>query len=161
MLRWADVLKDKSLRNLPYKVELDRHGRLVLTPRSNQSQILSSQIIALLKNAKGGNALLGCSIKTFNGVQVADVGWASRRFLNKYHFETPYRVAPEICIEMASPLISPGVIEEKIVYYLAKGAREVWICDKNGNMSFHDYSGKLKKSKLVAKFPSKISIRTS
>jgi Uma2 family endonuclease len=161
MLQWADVLKDKSLRNLPYKVELDRLGRVLLTPRSNRSGIFRAEIGRLLDKFRRGGVLFGCSIETFNGVQVADVAWASREFLRKNHFETPYRVAPEICVEVASFSVSREIIEEKIMWYLSKGAREVWVCDKNGNIAFHDYSGKLKKSKLVAKFPSKISIRTS
>ena len=97
-----------------------------------------------------------CSIQTLDGVKVPDVAWASKAFLGKHRNETPYPVAPEICVEVTSPSNSRQEIAGKIAAYLSKGAREVWVCDKNGNMSFHDYSGKMKKSKLVARFPSKI-----
>lgn len=157
MLRWADVLKDKSLRNLPYKIEMDRRGRLILTPASNRRGMLKAKIGAMLGQMKrGGQVLLGCSIATMDGVKVADVAWFSPKFFSKHHYETPYRQAPEICVEIVSPLNSPAEMEEKITLYLAKGAREVWLCNEKGNVTFNDSSGKLKKSKLVTRFPAKI-----
>lgn len=162
MLQWADVLKDKSLENLPYKIELDARGRIVMTPASNRHGMFQTEIAALIRELlRGGQTISECSIATLDGVKVADVVWASPTFLKKHPNETPYTTAPEICVEITSPSNSRQEIAEKIAAYISKGAREVWVCDKNGNITFHDYSGKMKKSKLIAKFPSKISIRTS
>jgi len=157
MLQWADVLKDKSLQNLPYKIELDAKGRIVMTPASNQHARYQAKIVGLLiRLARGGETLSECSIDTLTGVKVADVAWASDAFLKKHQYETPYPNAPEICVEVTSPSNSRDEIEEKITLYLAKGAREVWLCDEKGNVTFADHSGKLKKSKVVARFPAKI-----
>lgn len=158
MLQWADVLKDKSLRNLPYKVELDKRGRVILTPWSNRHGMLKAEIGAMLiRLTRKGAIILGCSIETLDNVKVADVAWASREFLKTQRDETPFTLAPEICVEIAS-VFDPEVIAEKIILYLAKGAREVWICDAKGNLEFHNHLGKLKKSKLAPRFPSKVRL---
>ena len=63
MLRWADVINDKSLRNLPYKIEMDRRGRLILTPASNRRGMLKAKIGAMLGQMKrGGQVLLGSTV---------------------------------------------------------------------------------------------------
>ena len=157
MLQWADVLKDKSLQNLPYKIELDAKGRIIMTPASNRHGMYQIKIGTMLSQMmRGGQVISECSIETLDGVKVADVAWASNGFLKKHHDQTPYAVAPEICAEIVSPSNRRAEMEEKITLYLAKGAREVWLCDEKGNVTFADPSGKLKKSKLVARFPSKV-----
>ena len=157
MLQWADVLNDKSLQDLPYKIELDARGRIIMTPASNRHARHQGKIAVLLTRlARGGEILTECSVETLDGVKVADVAWASNAFLKKHHYETPYTQAPEICVEITSPSNSREEIEEKITLYLAKGAREVWVCDEDGRITFRNHSGKLKKSKLVARFPLKI-----
>ncbi len=157
MLRWEDVLRDKSLQNLPYKIELDARGRIVMTPASNQHARYQGEIAARLTQAlPGGRVLTECSIETLDGVKVADVAWASNAFLKKHHYETPYTAAPEICVEVVSPSNRRDEMEEKIALYLAKGAREVWLCNERGKVTFANHEGKLKKSKLVPRFPSKL-----
>ncbi len=157
MLQWVDVLSDKSLENLPYKIELDARGRIIMTPASNRHAQLQGKLGGLLTRLMpGGEVLTECSIATLDGVKVADVVWASKEFLKRHQYETPYPAAPEICVEVTSPSNSRAEIEEKITLYLAKGAREVWVCDAKGNVAFADHLGTLKKSKLVAKFPAKI-----
>lgn len=59
-------------------------------------------------------------------------------------------------MEVKSPGNSYAQIAKKRDLYLAKGAKEVWICDENGAMTFYDFSGELKKSVMVKKFPKKI-----
>jgi Uma2 family endonuclease len=157
MLQWADVLKDKSLRNLPYKIELDAKGRIIMTPASNRHGMYQSQISVLLARLiSDGRVISECSVETLDGVKVADVAWASDEFLRKHRNQTPFKHAPELCVEIISPSNRRAEMEEKITLYLAKGAREVWLCDEKGNVTFADHSGKLKKSKLVASFPSKV-----
>jgi Uma2 family endonuclease len=159
MLQWADVLKDKSLQNLPYKIELDAKGRIIMTPASNRHGMFQTELASRLRELmRRGRVFNECSIATLDGVKVADVVWASPAFLKKYHDTTPYAVAPEICVEVASPSNSRQEIAEKIAMYLSKGAREVWVCDLKGTITFHDYSGKLRKSKLTPRFPMRISI---
>lgn len=72
---------------------------------------------------------------------MAGVAWASDTFMAKHGDETPYQAAPEICIEVLSPSNSAGEMNEKIRLYLEKGAHEVWLCGKNGEVTRYDSNG--------------------
>jgi Uma2 family endonuclease len=91
-----------------------------------------------------------CSIKTPEGVKVADVAWASDAFIAEHGFKTPYNIAPEICVEVVSPSNSDGEMQEKIKLYLEQGAKEVWLCDQDGDLSFYSLEGRLSQSKEIS-----------
>ena len=44
----------------------------------------------------------------------------------------------------------------KAKLYFDAGAKEVWICDENGNMEFYDKIKQIPQSVLVPKFPKKV-----
>ena len=128
-----------------------------MTPASNRHGMYQIKIGKMLSQLmRGGEVISECSLETLDGVKVADIAWASNAFLKKHHFETPFTSAPEICVEIVSLSNRRNEMGEKITLYLAKGAREVWLCDEKGNVTFADPTGKLKKSKLAARFPQKI-----
>ena len=87
-----------------------------------------------------------CSIQTSQGVKVADVAWISDEFFARYGYETPYKRAPEICVEIISSSNSKEEMEEKVELYLAKGTREVWIVREKGGTEFYSYDGRIEKS---------------
>jgi hypothetical protein len=31
-MKWAEIIVDKTLQDLPYKIELDRYGNIVMSP---------------------------------------------------------------------------------------------------------------------------------
>jgi hypothetical protein len=35
-LRWAEVMNDRSLRDLPYKIELNIYGKIEMSPANNR-----------------------------------------------------------------------------------------------------------------------------
>ena len=156
-MTWQEVCDDPSLQNLPYKIELDQWGRIVMSPANNQHGRHQARIGTLFaKHLANGETIMECSVLTHLGTKVTDVAWASDGFIKKYGFNTPYIVAPEICVEVVSTSNSADEIAEKIMLYLSKGAHEVWICDQKGTIVFHDNTGKIAKSKRVPKFPPKI-----
>ena len=159
-MTWQDVLEHPSLQDLPFKIELNEWGQIVMSPASNQHGRHQARLVVLLSRVLPGdnvdNVITECSIDTPRGVRVADVVWASDAFLAQYGFETPYARAPELCVEIRSPSNTTAEMEEKIMLYLAKGAREVWICDLEGRLSFHAHEGVLEKSNLAPDFPSQI-----
>ena len=85
-MTWQDVLDHPSLQDLPFKIELNAWGQIVMSPPSNTT----------------------------------------------------------------------AEMDEKIVLYLAKGARAVWICDLEERLSFHGNEGTLDQSDLAPDFPSQI-----
>lgn len=139
-MQWADVIADATLRDLPYKIELDRWGNIVMIPASNWHGRLKC-IVGGAPRRSGYEVIFGCAIETSQGVKVADVAWCSDDFLAAHGYETPYTAAPEICVDVRSPSNSRGEIDEKIRLYLEAGAREVWIVFEDGRVCYFDRDG--------------------
>lgn len=154
-MQWSEVLNDKSLSNLPYKIELNEYGQIVMSPASNQHGFLQVEIAFFLRANKTGKVITECSIDTPKGVKVADVVWGSNDFFFKNGLATPYQSAPELCVEILSPSNSKQEITEKISLYLQQGAKEVWICNHYGNVAIYNVSGKIQSSQLFENLPKK------
>lgn len=149
-MQWADVINDPSLRDLPYKIELDEHGRIVMSPASNRHGIQQGKLVRLLAQMlPSGEIATECSIGTHLGVKVADVVWMSSEFLTHYGDQTPYPKAPELCVEILSPSNDSKEMEEKIRLYLGYGAKEVWLIDIDGLISPFGSEGKRKRSEIA------------
>ncbi|MDX1654870.1 MAG: Uma2 family endonuclease [Candidatus Competibacteraceae bacterium] len=158
-MQWSQVLEDPTLQNLPYKIELNEWGNIVLSPASNRHGLLQAELAGLLREQKTqGKVLTECSIDTFKGVKVADLAWGSTAFFQHNGVNTPYPEAPELCIESLSPSNSQGEMEQKIQLYLAKGAREVWLCSEQGALEFYGYRGPLERSELFPAMPLRADI---
>ena len=141
VLRWNEVLKDPSLRDLPYKIELNAWGKVEMSPASNRHGRLQSAVAAELMRQLGGAAISECSILTRIGIRVPDVAWASPSFMSAYGEITPYLKAPEICVEIVSPSNVQAEIDEKRSAYLAAGATEVWLVSEEGKIRYFDNAG--------------------
>ena len=150
-MEWVSVINNPFLKNLPFKIELNKWGKILMSPASNNHGNLQFETGVRIKAGKQGRGkvIMECSIDTNDGVKVADVAWASDEFINKYGFETPYKRAPEICVEVVSPSNSQGEIQEKIQLYMAKGAHEVWIVQEDGFTKYYSYEGEMTVSEEV------------
>ena len=146
-MQWSEVIDNPYFKNLPFKIELNRYGKVEMTPASNKHGRLQSLIGALLElKLKKGETLTECSIQTTEGVKVADVAWCSKAFIKQYGYETPYSHAPELCIEIVSPSNSKEEMSNKVQLYLLAGAEEVWIVWENGIIDYYNKTGKLDQS---------------
>ncbi len=149
-LKWREIIENPFFQNVPYKVELNKFGQILMSPASNQHGILQYQIGREIEdNKQSGTIIIECSVLTSEGVKVADVAWASDEFIEEFGFQTPYKKAPEICIEVLSPANSKAEIEEKIRLYLEKGAFEVWTVTINRKIKYFTHTGEVKRSKIV------------
>lgn len=127
-MEWAEVVDNPLLQNLPFKIELNKFGKLLMSPASNEHGRIQSRLAGMLINKlPKGEVITECSIQTSDGVKVADVAWLSEEFVSEFNFITPYPKAPELCIEIVSPSNSKVEIQQKIDLYLARGASEVWV----------------------------------
>jgi Uma2 family endonuclease len=141
-MRWSEVLQDKSLRELPYKIELDEYGKIVMTPASNRHGYLQSKLGWMLRqNIAQGEIISECSIDTPKGVKVADVAWCSDQFIAQHGFETPYSRAPEICVEILSPSNHDQEMKDKRAPYFQQGAKEVWLVNEQGQIRYFNATG--------------------
>jgi Uma2 family endonuclease len=152
-VKWLELLDNPFFQNIPYKVELNKFGQILMSPASNKHGILQNKVARQIENFKqDGVVIIECSILTSEGVKVADVAWASDIFIAEFGETTPYPKSPEICVEILSPGNSKAEIEEKIRLYLEKGALEVWIVSDHDKISFFTHTGKIKNSKFVKNF---------
>lgn len=141
-LRWAEVCRDASLLNLPYKIELNAWGKIEMSPASNRHALLQGTMaVELGRQLASGRVLTECPVLTEIGIRVPDVAWASAEFLRIHRETTPYPAAPEICVEIRSPANSDAEIAAKTNAYLAAGAREVWVVDESGAIRYFDVNG--------------------
>jgi Uma2 family endonuclease len=138
LARWREILGDPALARWSGRIETDRHGRIVMRPPPalphsfHQSRIL--QLLARLLPA--GQALTECPLLTADGVKAIDVAWLAPGRTELEAGELVLRHAPEICVEVRSPGNSTAEMDEKRALYFAAGAREVWIVDLAGQISF-------------------------
>ena len=160
-MQWADVVNDPSLRNLPYKIELNQYGQIVMTPHwPIHSEIQSLLQDALNDRLAGGRAVQEYAIQTTAGVRVADVVWRSEERWSEIRAAgaVPAPVAPEICIEVQSSSNTDAEMAEKRSLYFEAGAIEVWLCDESGHLRFFDPDGEMAQSKLVPSIPARVEI---
>ncbi len=158
-MNWQEVIENRQLRNLPFKIELNEEGEIIMNPVKIRHSFFQSQIVTLMQKFRDdGFSLTECAIKTGKGTKCADVAWASREVFLEIFSQTEADIAPEVCVEVLSISNSDFEIREKRKLYFERGANEVWTCDEYGKMRFFDSNGKIEKSKMFPEFPAKIEI---
>jgi Uma2 family endonuclease len=141
-MRWAELVKDPTLSDLPYKIEINLWGKVEMTPASFWHGRLQGSIAAqLAEQLRHGESLTEVPILTEIGVRAPDVSWGSKDYLEANANASPAPRAPEICVEIVSPSNTDDEIRQKIRAYLAAGAHEVWIVTEEGRISYHGPSG--------------------
>jgi len=150
-MQWSEVLTNPLLQNLPFKIELNKFGKLLMSPASNLHGRVQGRLAATLWNQMpAGEVITECSIETSDGVKVADVVWASAAFVTEFGYATPYTKAPELCIEIVSPSNSKQEMAQKTDLYLARGAQEVWIVYDNAQIEAFTHTGLCQRSQFSA-----------
>ncbi len=152
--RWNEIVNDPSLHDLPYKVETNERGQLILSPHSNRHSHPQGDIIeGLYTHLDGGKVRPEFAISSPSGVKVADLIWTSlERKRQMDETGDPSTLAPEICIEVMSPANSTAEMNEKRALYLEVGAEEVWIVEEDGTVRFYA-DEELRASHLAPDFP--------
>ena len=152
-MEWSEVLVSPYLKNLPFKIELNQFGQVLMSPTSNQHGALQVDIAYLFKSKlKRGKTFAECSVLTRNGVKVADVAWASDEFLKRNGEATPFPQSPELCVEIVSPSNTKREIDHKVALYFAHGAQEVWVVNLKKQVSIYVGGLPAVKSKFLPSF---------
>lgn len=158
-MNWQEVCTHPSLQNLPFKIELNERGQVVMSPTKILHSVYQGKISNLLFLLhKGGQVLVECAVETGKGTRVADVAWASSVLFQRIKNDAAASHAPEICVEVFSESNSKAEMEEKKQLYFEQGAQEVWFCNRAGAISFYNPEGKLPKSELCPEFPTKTRV---
>lgn len=134
---WEAVLADPALLKLPFRIETDHNGQIIMTPPAAYEHgagqfDIGQRIAALLPD---GRVAVESPISTSDGVKVADVTWIS---MGRQQGQTAVclTAAPEICVEVLSPNNTRREMREKRALYFEAGADEVWFCERDGRMEF-------------------------
>jgi Uma2 family endonuclease len=158
-MTWKEIIANPTLQNLPFRIETNERGQIVMTPITNHhSRLQATLLFMLAKWLPDGEVLPKCNIATRLGMKVADVVWASSSFMAVHGDEDSYTKAPELCIEVLSPSNSSSEMQEKRTLYFEEGALEFWLCDTAGRLSFFGPEIKLERSLLCPEFPEQTSL---
>ncbi len=157
---WRHALADKSLHDLPYKVETNEREQIVLSPHKRSHSDVQGELIRLLyHHLSGGYARPEYPVQTRKGVKMCDVVWMSpARYAEAKAEEDASLVAPEICIEVRSASNTQAEMDEKRALYFERGAEEVWVVSADGKITFYTEKGRAEASARVPDFPSAIEI---
>lgn len=137
MRSWADICDDKSLRDLPYKIEQDRWGRLIMSPVKPDHSEFQAEIAHLLRLLlPDWKVLVECAIETAEGIRAADVAAMPAAARAGTRGAASLARCPEICVEVLSECNTDEEMVEKRQLFAARGSGEFWTCGPNGLMTF-------------------------
>lgn len=153
-MTWAELCDNPKFQDLPFKIELNRAGQIIMSPTKNSHGYYASKIAQLLKKLMvTGETFVELAIETEDSTKVADAAWASDKTFKIIRDEVSCSIAPEICVEVRSPGNSNAEIDFKRDLYLKAGAKEYWVCDLAGRIEFFDSTGPIPASVLCPQFP--------
>ncbi len=135
---WEKVLADSFLAGLPYRVETDRYGQIIMSPppapEHGKDQFGVGKRLDQLLPA--GQIITECPVSTAEGVKLVNVAWMSEGRWQAQRGQVCFAQAPEICVEILSPGNTRREMIEKKRLYFAAGAEEVWFWHRDGPMEF-------------------------
>ena len=62
-MEWADVVDSPLLKDLPFKIELNKWGNILMSPTSNNHGIGQYQMVKVLQQKTTGQIIIECSIQ--------------------------------------------------------------------------------------------------
>lgn len=153
-MQWSDVLADPTLRDLPFKIELNAWGMIEMSPASTWHGRRQTRVIQYLtKKLASGEIITEPAIQTVIGVRVPDVGWGSADFIKYQADDSPLQLAPELCVEVLSDSNSDAEMAAKRAAYFAAGAQEVWLVADDSSIVVYTKDGLQPSSTIVAEVP--------
>ncbi|PSQ93850.1 MAG: Uma2 family endonuclease [Bacteroidetes bacterium QH_2_63_10] len=135
---WKAIAEESSLQDLPYKVETNDRGQILLSPHPDRHSRLKTHLFLLLQTHVPDRVVsVEYALATPKGIKDPDVVWmSSEREAKMRDTGDPASLAPEICIEAISSSNAAEETERKRGLYRDIGADEVWAVDENGRIRF-------------------------
>jgi Uma2 family endonuclease len=155
-MQWSEIVADPALKDLPYKIETNEYGQIVMSPHKRIHAIWQGEIEWRLRQClPSGRAAPEFAIDTRLGTKTPNVVWYSRD--READLLADQRLAPEICVEVLSGSNTDGELAIKRALYFEAGALEVWLCDDTGALRFHTPEGEQAHSLLAPDFPRRLA----
>ncbi len=156
-MTWQEVVEHPSLQDLPFKIELNGDGKIIMSPTFNYHGKRQFRIGELLsQQLPQGEVATELAVRTSDNVKVPDVVWCTSEHWQIAGSEPACSTAPAVCVEVALESNSLRELNEKKALYFEAGAQEVWFCDKFGNMSFFTPAGQTAASSMCPGFPASV-----
>ncbi|MDR3555606.1 MAG: Uma2 family endonuclease [Syntrophobacteraceae bacterium] len=158
-MEWREVVEHPSLKDLPFKIETNADGYIMMVAAKNRHRLFQIRIAAWFEHhGEENRAIIECNIETSDATKIADVAWGSLEFFKRNRDSDPYQESPEVVVEVISPSNREKAMKHKMSLYFERGAKEAWFCDNDGNMRFFNPQGELEKSEMFGEFPKRIDI---
>ncbi|MDR3566468.1 MAG: Uma2 family endonuclease [Syntrophobacteraceae bacterium] len=158
-MEWREVVEHPSLKDLPFKIETNAEGYIMMVAAKNIHREYQMRMAAWFEDhGEKKKATIECNIQTSDGVKIADVAWRSAEFLKRNKYSDPYQESPEVVVEVISPSNSETAMKRKMSLYFERGAKEFWLCGDDGDMRFFNPQRELERSELFREFPKRIEI---
>jgi Uma2 family endonuclease len=153
---WLKAIRD--LPDVPYKVETNARGQLILSPPKPEHSVPQFTVSRLVYEALGEVVGPEFAVHTSEGVKVPDVIWISEeRWAQVPEGAEASPVVPELCVEVMSATNTEAAeMDEKRRLYFEGGAKEVWIVSQSHAVRFFDPDGEIEQSALAPGFPTEI-----
>lgn len=150
----SDVLAEPTLRDLPFKIELNQWGLIEMSPASTWQASRQTKVVQYLtRKLANGEILTEPAITTVIGVRVPAVGWRSVQAKNAHGYLSPLPLAPEICVEVLSDSNTDAEMSAKRGAYFAAGAQEVWLVADDSMVTVYTRDGLQSASAIVGEAP--------
>ncbi len=158
---WDKLSADTELAKLPFRIESNEFGQVVMSPLPAPSHGRRQFRVAkfLEEFMECGEVITECPVSTRKGVKGADVVWCSDELWEADGDRSCFMSAPPICVEVISPSNLDAEMDDKKSLYFEQGAEEVWFVSEEGAVSFFrsDSPGeKLSRSVICPQFPETI-----
>ena len=128
-----------------------------MSPTLNPHGIRQFKIGTLLSSLlPTGNVAVEIGVRTSDNVKVADVVWFTGEHFKIAASEPACSTAPDIGVEVTSKSNYHREPNKKKALYFEAGAKEVWFCDRMGNMIFHTPEGQVAASPRCPGFPASV-----
>jgi len=153
---WLKAIRD--LPDVPYKVETNARGQLILSPLNPEHSVPQFTVSRLVYEALGEVVGTEFAVHTSEGVKVPDVIWMSEeRWAQVPEGAEASPVMPELCVKVMSATNTEAAeMDEKRRLYFEGGAKEVWIVSQSHAVRFFDPDGEIEQSALAPGFPTEI-----
>ena len=158
-MEWREVVEHPSLKDLPFKIETNAEGYIMMVAAKNKHREYQARITAWFEHhGQENRSIQGCNVETSDGTKIADVAWRSAEFIERNKYDDPYQESPEVVVDVISSSNSEKAMNSKMSLDFEKGAQKVWFRDDEGDLRFFNPQGELERSGLFREFPGRIEI---
>ena len=140
---WAQIVEDPRFHDLPYRIETNARGQIIMSPHKIAHSKRQGRIQRLLEryarhHGLEGEAFPEAAVETTDGIKTADVVWLSaERNAQIPPDAAALPIAPEICVEVLSRSNTAEEMAHKRQCYFERGAMEVWLVDEADAITFY------------------------